>query len=226
MARLLRVSEIFHSVQGEGPSAGRPATFLRLAGCNLACRWCDTEYSWNWRRFDKQQYSHELTLETVLERLGTPERLVITGGEPLLQAEPLAELLSRVASFVEVETNGTREPSEALVARVDQWNVSPKLRNSGEPEQRRFVPRALGALLATDRAWLKLVVEGPHEAPEVEALIAALAWPRERVLLQANATRRSELRARDGVVITLCDALGVRHSPRLHVERWDGERAR
>ena len=58
-ASLLKVSrqpsgepEIFHSIQGEGVSAGTPTVFLRLATCNLACTWCDTRYTWDWRRFD------------------------------------------------------------------------------------------------------------------------------------------------------------------------------
>jgi organic radical activating enzyme len=226
MAERLRVSEIFESIQGEGPCAGQPATFLRLSGCNLACRWCDTEYSWNWRRFDKQRFSEELSLDAVALSIGSPERLVVTGGEPLLQAVPLAALLQTQSAFVEVETNGTIEPNPALLARVDQWNVSPKLGNSGEPARRRLVPSALETLRDTGRAWLKLVVDGPHEAEEVEALLRLLRWPRQRALLQANAARREELSARDPVVRELSNALGLGHSPRLHVQRWNGERGR
>jgi organic radical activating enzyme len=226
VSKALRVNEIFNSIQGEGPSAGQPATFLRLAGCNLACTWCDTEYSWNWARFDKREHSKAMTLDAVASRVGMPERLVVTGGEPLLQSEALSALLARLDSIVEVETNGTVAPIDPLLARVNQWNVSVKLANSGEPLGRRLVPPALCLLRDSGKAWLKLVVSGPQESDEIESLIESLSWPRERVVLQANAARRHELLARDPLVRALCARLELKHSPRLHVERWDGARAR
>lgn len=226
MLETLRVNEVFASVQGEGPSAGQPATFLRLSGCNLACQWCDTEYSWNWRRFDKASHSHERSIDAVLGAIAGAARLVVTGGEPLLQSEALATLLARFDGIVEVETNGTRVPTPALLARVEQWNVSPKLANSGEPEARRLVSEALLTLRDSGKAWLKLVVAGAEERGEVEALIAHLSWPRARVLLQAQASRREPLLRIDPDVRKLAQSMGVLHSPRLHIERWDGARGR
>jgi len=91
---LLRVSrqpggqpEIFHSIQGEGPTNGTPAVFLRLAQCNLACSWCDTKYTWDWQHFSYDKEVVSLDAREVEERileLGC-RHLVITGGEPLLQ---------------------------------------------------------------------------------------------------------------------------------------------
>jgi hypothetical protein len=89
-----------------------------------------------------------------------------------------------------------------------------------------LVPSALETLRDSGRAWLKLVVDGPHEAEEVEALLRLLHWPRQRALLQAKAARREELSARDPIVRELSNALGLGHSPRLHVQRWNGERGR
>jgi 7-carboxy-7-deazaguanine synthase len=76
----LLVSEIFHSLQGEGASLGRPCAFLRLGGCNLACSWCDTPYTWDWtgrngRKYDPQQELRRMTPEEVLPPPGTPPNL-------------------------------------------------------------------------------------------------------------------------------------------------------
>lgn len=227
---MLRVSELFESVQGEGPSAGSPCIFLRLAHCNLRCSWCDTKYSWD---FQSYRIERETRVETVAElarriaALGVP-RLVITGGEPLIQARGIVELLALLPAdlAVEVETNGTLEPLPELCRRVIQWNVSPKLANSGEPAERRLVPVALEALCATDRAFLKLVVATLADAEEAEALVALTKWPRERVLFMAQAATRAELSARGPVVEAEALRRGVRYSPRLHVERWDGARGK
>ncbi len=222
----LKVSEIFDSVQGEGPSAGAACTFLRLAGCNLTCSWCDTTYSWDWQRHDYATNVTVSTLEQTFQRCRNAERLVITGGEPLLQRRALEALLALLPHHlpIEVETNGTILPTTALLKRVTQWNVSPKLTNSGEPPQRRLNVEALSALRATGRAWLKLVVATETDADEALALTAELAWPRGRVCLMPLAATRDEYRSSLPVVQRLCVQHEVALSPRLHVERWDGRR--
>jgi organic radical activating enzyme len=221
-----KLSEIFTSVQGEGPSAGEPCTFLRLAGCNLHCSWCDTPYTWDWQRFDYGREVHNLTLDQVLERLAEPVRLVITGGEPLLQQRALVELLRLLPAElpVEIETNGTQHASAALLERVNQWNVSPKLANSLEPAPRRSRDDVLLQLRDTGRAWLKWVIGAEEDALEARAWTERLAWPRERVLYMPLAANQSELLRVTPLVRRLAEAGGVGVSPRLHVERWDGRR--
>lgn len=227
-APALQVSEIFESVQGEGPSAGEPASFLRLARCNLHCHYCDTRYTWDFERFRFEDEVHELRVDEVAARLAahTAPRLIVTGGEPLMQQRGLAVLLSVLgpSPIVEVETNGTMAPDPALAERIDQWNVSPKLSNGGDPESLRIRPAALAALLATERAYLKLVVGAPSDLVEAEALVAGTGWPRERVFFMAEAANRAELAERGGFVRESALTRGVRYSPRLHVERWDGAR--
>ena len=136
--------EIFASLQGEGPSAGRPSTFIRLSRCNLACVWCDTAYTW---RFEGNNHAHRaaqtfernanqvtLSEEDAAARIMAlkPRRLVITGGEPLLQAPALARMIPLLAEMhIEVETNGTVAPTPVLDAHIHQYNVSPKLAHSG-----------------------------------------------------------------------------------------------
>ncbi|HEX6763931.1 MAG TPA: hypothetical protein VF103_00605, partial [Polyangiaceae bacterium] len=125
---------------------------------------------------------------------------------------------------VEIETNGTIAPNAELAERVDQWNVSPKLANSGDPERLRLRPEALRELAATGRAFLKLVVETPGDADEAEALVRSLDWPRERVFLMPQASTRATLAERTTLVAAEALRRGFRASPRLHVERWDGAR--
>jgi 7-carboxy-7-deazaguanine synthase len=100
----MKVLEIFYSIQGEGKNQGRPALFIRLAGCNLHCRWCDTN--------SVHEPGEELSIEDIIRKIGnfSCKEICITGGEPLLQAEELVELLKTLSSLgysIEIETNGT-----------------------------------------------------------------------------------------------------------------------
>ena len=226
----LAVSEQFSSLQGEGASAGEPCLFLRLAHCNLRCRWCDTKYSWDFAQF---RFEDEVKLErteAVAERITSeaPGRLVVTGGEPLIQRAELEALFALLAPelVIEIETNGTLAPGPRLLERVNQWNVSPKLANSGDPSEKRLRPDVLAVFSRSERAYLKLVVADPRELAEVEALVSASEWPRERVLLMPQAATRVELSARGPLVRAAALARGLRYSSRLHVERWDGARGR
>ena len=148
LARLGEGPEIFFSLQGEGKSLGAPSVFVRTSRCNLYCSWCDTPYTWNWSgtsfahdsapKFDMQAQTIELGVPDVAAwvRRWPCRRVVLTGGEPLLQAvdcEALVRALraSEPRYAIEIETNGTLVPPAALDAVIDQYNVSPKLENSG-----------------------------------------------------------------------------------------------
>ncbi len=173
----LVVCEVFGpTFQGEGPSAGSRAFFLRLSGCNLDCGWCDTPYTWDWTRYDRREQTRRMTVEQVLRWAldHDAELMVITGGEPLLQQRrllPVTAALRRAGWRVEVETNGTVLPDDALVEAVTTFNVSPKLANSGVPEQRRIRPRALEGFVATGRAVFKFVVTERGDLEEVGELV-------------------------------------------------------
>ncbi len=100
---MLKVHEIFRSLQGESTFAGLPCTFVRLTGCNLRCRWCDTTHAWD--------EGTEMTLAAILGRvreLGA-DLVEVTGGEPLFQDEAtdLLDDLCRLGGTVLVETNGS-----------------------------------------------------------------------------------------------------------------------
>jgi 7-carboxy-7-deazaguanine synthase len=100
----MKVIEIFRSIQGEGRSQGFPSIFLRLAGCNLDCAWCDTRYA--------REGGTHMSCSEILSTISTlpGNRLCITGGEPLLQGDqlpPLLETLQKKGYRIEIETNGT-----------------------------------------------------------------------------------------------------------------------
>ncbi|HUX66802.1 MAG TPA: radical SAM protein [Terriglobales bacterium] len=115
----LQVSEIFHSIQGESSRAGAPCVFVRLTGCNLRCRWCDTEYAFYGGR--------RMELGEVLEAVAAYpcRRVEITGGEPLLQGAAAAELAGKLLDQgyeVMIETSGERDLSvlpERVIKIVD-----------------------------------------------------------------------------------------------------------
>ena len=92
----LVVSEVFGpTLQGEGPSAGQRAGFVRLGRCSLSCSWCDTPYSWDWKRYDPAVELRELPVGEVAASIRAMDvpMVVVTGGEPLLQQRAIVELL-------------------------------------------------------------------------------------------------------------------------------------
>lgn len=225
---VLRLSEVFDSLQGEGVNMGKPCRFVRLALCNLHCRYCDTKYTWDFEHFDYAAEVHEASLGSLVEQLSAAPggHVVITGGEPLLQQRALAKILERVSPqlFIEIETNGTRVPLPSLRQRVDQWNVSPKLSSAGDSEALRIRPDALAALRDTGRAYLKLVVQSESDRDEAEGLRERFGFARERTLFMPEATTPEQLAARSPEVAAWSQALSVRFSSRLHVALWGGRR--
>lgn len=211
IAKLDHQPELFYSIQGEGSRTGCPAVFLRLAGCNLRCQWCDTKYSWG-----KGIAVDEAELAEQIMSFESPG-LVITGGEPMLQAEALEKLLAQLPDslYVEVETNGSLPPTPGLVQRVNQWNVSPKLPHAGNAAP-AVNAEALKQFSATGRAWFKFVVQGPQDWP----VITELGLPRERIILMPCATTKEQLEAASPAVVQLCLEQRVRFGSRLHIALW------
>ena len=132
MAAMLRVNEIFHSIQGESTRAGEPCVFVRLTGCNLRCVWCDTAYAFH--------EGKPLSVDAILDEVAAYDcRLVeVTGGEPLLQDEVLPLLAALVARGYEVmlETGGS-QPIEQVPDGVRRI-VDVKCPASGESGRNRW----------------------------------------------------------------------------------------
>ena len=223
-------AEIFASLQGEGPSAGKPCAFVRLSRCNLACAWCDTAYTWRFAgpgAYDRKAEQVVLSAAETAQRIRAlaQDRLVITGGEPLLQAPALARLLALLPGMhIEVETNGTVAPPPALDARVHQYNVSPKLAHSGNAASKALVPERLAAFAADPRAFFKFVVARPADLDEVLALRDAYAMPPERLFAMPEGTASATLRARLAWLAPLAAAHGLRVSDRLHIHLYGDTR--
>ena len=229
--------EIFASLQGEGPSAGKPCAFIRLSRCNLACHWCDTAYTWRFTGDNRPHRSglaydraaNQVTLSeedaaTRIAALGKP-RLVITGGEPLLQAPALARMLALLPGMaIEIETNGTVAPPPALDALVHQYNVSPKLAHSGNPADLALIPERLAHWAAEPRAFLKFVIAEPSDVDEVLGLASQFAIPRERIYLMAEGTDPATLAAREHWLAQLCLDRNLTLSKRLNIELYGDER--
>jgi organic radical activating enzyme len=221
--------EIFHSLQGEGVNIGVPCVFLRLALCNLRCIWCDTRYTWDWKRYDYHREVLDLTVDEAERRILAYRcpHLVLTGGEPTIQsrqAAPLLQSLRGQGFFVEVETNGTLVPDPDFAASVSQWNVSPKLANSGNAPARREVERALSYYAGLAHAYFKYVIEAPEDLVEVLRLNDQYGIPAARTLLMPQATDAAAQEEKSRWLADLCREQGFRFSNRLHVILWGARR--
>lgn len=232
----LLISETFVSLQGEGVSVGCPAAFVRLGGCNLACSYCDTAYTWDESRFDLERELTAQPLEQVERFLleHAPGRVIFTGGEPLIQQRKLVALLNQTdlawskknseALFVEVETNGTIEPCEDLRHRVNQWNVSPKLAGSGETVIRRRRLAVLRSFAQLPGAFFKFVVTSPEDVQEAEELRDVLGVSASRLLFMPEADHPETLERRSPEVAAWAQERGVRFSTRLHLQLYGARR--
>ena len=223
--------EIFHSIQGEGVTAGTPTAFLRLAVCNLTCTWCDTKYTWDWERYNRSTEVIEMTAEEVEERVvafDTPH-LVITGGEPMLQQRQLVPLTSALVKrgyFCEVETNGTIVPEPEMATAVAQWNVSPKTASSGNRAEKREVPSAVEAFSGLDNAYFKFVIVEPTDVDEVRQLVDRYGVTADRVILMPEGVTATAIQERGKWVAEASVEHGFRFSTRLHITLWGDERGR
>ena len=229
--------EIFASLQGEGPSAGKPCGFVRLSRCNLACQWCDTPYTWHFEgdnrphrsgiAYERQANQVTLSEADVAARIAALDkpRLVVTGGEPLLQAPALARMLALLRGMtVEIETNGTVAPPPALDALVHQYNVSPKLAHSGNPADLALIPDRLAHWAKEPRAFLKFVIAEPSDVEEVLTIAERHAIPAERIYLMAEGTDARTLAAREQWLAQLCLDRNLTLSKRLHIELYGDTR--
>lgn len=233
----LLVSEIFDSVQGEGPWNGVPSTFLRLAGCPLRCLWCDTPYA------SHAPVGELLSFDQLFKRLTahTLEHVVITGGEPFAFEELplLVDQLKRAGRLVTIETSGVIWRQTA----ADLTVLSPKLSHSdptpadgfSEAECARHLKlrsdtgslQQFAAQFASHPAALalKFVVERRSDLEEIRPIVALFPQlPREQVILMPQARSADRLAALSREMVDWCMTEGWRLGTRIQVQLWGDRR--
>ena len=235
----ITISEIFGpTIQGEGPYAGHPSVFVRLGRCNLDCKWCDTPYTWDWKGkngivFDPAVELKKMAIEEVIDEIrknssgNLNERLIITGGEPLLQRNGLEKLVHEIYEDdeipIDIETNGTRPP---LFANGVTYVVSPKISSSGVKWNNKWYESLskLGEKSAEGYAFLKFVVCDEQDIIEINHIVKETIWVPWTVYLMPEGRTEKELNQNTERVSDLVLKHGYLYSDRLHVRLWGDER--
>lgn len=241
LSTVVKVSEVFDSIQGEGPSTGRYARFVRMIGCNLHCSWCDTPFAWKPGEVTAAvRYSlADILYEQRAPTQPKPGLLVITGGEPLLYAKKdwmrllVANAIYSFPHGVEFETNGTVtdlppwqelfEGHERTVPRL-RFNISPKLASAGAGESAVDYDWWLATHQTGQLCW-KFVVASEADLKEVDEIVAAHSLARETVWLMPEGSTL----AAANLGLRLVDSAmsrGYNFSARLHTLIWGSERGR
>jgi 7-carboxy-7-deazaguanine synthase len=222
------INEIFYSLQGEGFLAGLPSVFIRLAGCPLRCRWCDTKYAWD------NKAGKDYSIEEILQRIqGERSRfVVITGGEPMVNSG-LAELAGKLKwlnKHITIETAGVTFIADMP---CDLMSISPKLSNSTPEkiglaeahEALRQDTDALRRLIDNYNYQLKFVVDSQDDLAEIEQTIEKLGnVDLARVMLMPQGATRDELLAKSPMVAEMCKQTGFAFCQRLQVLLWNNKR--
>ena len=196
----MRLIEIFYSMQGEGPAMGRPATFVRLADCNLRCEGCDTD----------KEPTRIIALTALLEEIKLlGPRVIITGGEPTLQMAELSELISALQCMgkeIHIETNGTNPINEAILEKIHYAVVSPKRGSNFHLDYWADKLNVHLKFVLGTAAWC-------WTSEQLEELVSDL--DKERVWIMAYGTDQDMRGAREASDLAL--NLGVNYSDRLHI---------
>lgn len=244
----LLVNEIFGpTIQGEGAAAGRHCLFVRLALCNLECSWCDTPYTWaltpqkaakhaSGKQYDKTTQVREMTPGQVIDALTnlwnikvSPTMVVVSGGEPLMQRNQLPELARRLHDLgcpLHIETAGTLIPPSELTDGVAQYNVSPKLANSGNVLTKRFKPSVLAHFASLDQAWFKFVATSPADLDEIDGIVAMTGIRADRVMIMPEGVTPGGNLAVGRAIADAVIGRGFGLTLRSHILLWGDERGR
>ncbi len=224
------VNEIFYTLQGEGKLAGAASVFIRLAGCPLRCRWCDTKYAWD------ASVGRDMTAGQVIAEIDKyPTRFaVVTGGEPMVNADVglLVRALHQAGYRVTVETAGIEFLADLP---VDLMSISPKLSNSTPDsaelaaihEPKRFRPDVLDRLIAAYDYQLKFVVDTPADFNEIAECLGKLENINPyKIYLMPQAVTPAEYIEKSRWLADYCLQTGFAYSPRLQVLLWPGQKGK
>ncbi len=214
----MRVCEEFVSFQGE-INVGRFAYFIRLAQCSLRCSYCDSTYAYNeWV---------DIPIDDLIKKAIHFPRVIITGGEPFLQKDEVGKLVQKLRKqnpniAVEIETNGTIKPV-GLNSHEVIYNVSPKLKNSGNDYKDRIKPNVLGWFIQVG-ANFKFVVDNEDDIDEVNLLVNDFGISKSQVFLMPEGKTSKEQWEKMEEIIKFAKCYGYNFSPRFHVLLWGNKR--
>jgi 7-carboxy-7-deazaguanine synthase len=221
---ILEVSEIFDSIQGEGKFAGHPSTFVRLRRCNLACPQCDERQTWDKEHPEYNSYE-TFSVDQLYDTLRESEdRIVITGGEPLIWQRQLEQLVKLLRpKDIEIETNGTIPP----ILKGVHYNVSPKLssfHDSSRVTQRQSVLIQYSDLSDRGFAIFKFVVQNDRDLTEVDNFVNHYSIDSHRVYLMAEGITPEAQLDRLQWLLKECLIRNYNYSPRLHILAYGNQR--
>lgn len=216
--------------------------FIRLAGCNLECTWCDTPYTWVYSdakalkhqsgvKYDKATESRPMTVDDILEEVqrlySKPTLVVISGGEPLMQGQqliPLVAELHRSYYDVHIETAGTIKPPTDLASLVDQFNVSPKLYHSGNLYSKRIKHGVLFWFASFRNSHFKFVLREPDDFFEVDKIVDECGISSGQVMVMPEGTSIEQNIGKARRIAEGALERGYGLSMRLHILLWDDRR--
>lgn len=224
---------VFYTLQGEGTSMGQPAVFLRLHFCNLKCVWCDAYYTWNpdskefWTELQDWsigETARRVKAEWLCDNRKKQKRLIITGGEPLLQKGLIDLLIKKLPSWtIEIETNGTIVPTD-LQLKNCQFNCSPKLNNSLNLKLIRYKPEVIERLNQVNTTF-KFVVTSPKDVDEIERdFVKTNLISVEKIILMPQGVTAKEVWDNGRKMVDTAKKKGYRMLGRLHVDLWGAKR--
>ena len=224
------INEIFCSLQGEGFLAGAPSVFVRLAGCPLQCRWCDTKYAWDLRA--GEDYNIRDIVKTAQQ--WPCKFIVITGGEPMINSDlpELVRQLKTIGKHITIETAGIAYAPELP---CDLMSISPKLSNSVPDDTKasaahkdsRLDIAVLQELIDNYEYQLKFVIDSQDDLPEIQQTIEKIGSVNpEKVMLMPQAATRDEFFTKSPIVANMCKQSGFTFSQRLQVLLWNNQKGK
>lgn len=239
MKKTLSVDEIFYSIQGEGPAIGQPSVFLRLADCNLKCSWCDTDAKTDSKKYvsvNKIEITFEEVNQAIIELDAHPNaRLIITGGEPLVQQKQIMEYIYEYPddfTYIDIETNGTIKPSDEFVSLINYFSVSTKLENSDNPLKMRERPNAYKYWVELINCcedniaepFFKFVVCSDKDLEEIQRLQKTYDIPSKSIYLMPEATTVQEMCDKGDWIAKICMEYGYNMTTRMQLLNWGDKR--
>ena len=203
---------------------------------------CDTPYTWAFTEamaerhdegkvYDREAEQVRLDVGEAIDTINgyKIKRLVITGGEPMLQQKGITQLVKGLKAetedyWVEVETNGTIAPTEEMAETIDQFNVSLKLENSGNSTEKRRKDKAIEAFARNPKADFKFVAGGTEDIPEILEIVGDYEIPPNRVYLMPEGRTPEEVEEHQRELIEVAKELNFNVTTRLHVIVWGAKR--